>query len=765
MDFGYPPDDFQRDSYKSIDANRNILVTAHTGSGKTNIAKYAIAHMLKLNKKVAYTSPIKTLSNQKYKEFKENFEDKLQLGTVGILTGDVKLKPDASCLIMTTEILRNALYRHYGNDKLEGKLEVERVVPTDFISNLGCVIFDEVHYINDKDRGTVWEETLIMLDKSILLILLSATISKPENFSSWLANIKQRPIDLITTNNRIIPLEHSVFINDELIPIMDNNDVVHRQNLDRASKLYVRNSTTFSLIQNLTQQLKDKNMVPVIYFVFSRANCARFANALSICFNTTSEQAEIEHLFRKYTYQYHGKYDKMDQYNEIYKLMLSGIAYHHSGLLPILKELIEIMFQRNYIKVLFATETFAVGVNMPTKTVVMTDISKPTEEGYRYLLSSEYKQMAGRAGRRGMDKKGNVIILPLYDFNRASVYSVISGSYPYIQSKFMVKYNFILKVILNGGHINNFTNDTLCSVEAKQQQQLLLSDIETIKNQLVFNKLNEELDSYQVYKVYDDFQKKENELLNMGLSLSKKQLKEKFNIQKKIKFIPKQEFDKIVKYTQLKNNILKKEAEYDASTKLWEPDIYKSLNIMYKLGYLLEPKLGCEYMTLKALIASQINDVSPILLTEMLCDKVFDGLTPQEIVGILGIFIKEHREEEYKFDGTPVIKERVEQVKEIINKIETIEKIYNITSTDLDISFDFIDVAYEWSNGKEINDLLTDKLMEGNFIKGILKINNIVNSLKSISIVSGEISTIPALYEIEKLLIRDIVSVDSLYIV
>ena len=286
-----------------------------------------------------------------------------------------------------------------------------------------------------------------------------------------------------------------------------------------------------------------------------------------------------------------------------------------------------------------------------------------------------------------------------------------------------------------------------------------------MKNQLVFNKLNEELDSYQVYKVYDDFQKKENELLNMGLSLSKKQLKEKFNIQKKIKFIPKQEFDKIVKYTQLKNNILKKEAEYDASTKLWEPDIYKSLNIMYKLGYLLEPKLGCEYMTLKALIASQINDVSPILLTEMLCDKVFDGLTPQEIVGILGIFIKEHREEEYKFDGTPVIKERVEQVKEIINKIETIEKIYNITSTDLDISFDFIDVAYEWSNGKEINDLLTDKLMEGNFIKGILKINNIVNSLKSISIVSGEISTIPALYEIEKLLIRDVVSVDSLYIV
>src|SRR3972149_7947515 len=242
--FNFECDDFQKQSFFAINNEENVLVTAHTGSGKTVVAEYAIAHFLKKGKRIIYTSPIKALSNQKYKEIYQKFEidfanqNSLEI-SVGLMTGDNKMKPDADCIIMTTEILRNSLYDIGDKDKRK-----EIFFEDNFIDSIGCVIFDEVHYINDVDRGKVWEETINLLPKNIVLVMLSATIDKPDEFAKWIGSIKQKPINLIQTNHRVVPLEHYIFTNDKLYKIQDHKDNFLEKNFDECSKDFKESEAT-----------------------------------------------------------------------------------------------------------------------------------------------------------------------------------------------------------------------------------------------------------------------------------------------------------------------------------------------------------------------------------------------------------------------------------------------------------------------------------------------------------------------------------------
>ena len=477
-DFGFELSNFQKISIKTINEGNHVLVTAHTGSGKTLPAEYAIKYFNKLGKKVIYTAPIKALSNQKYYEFSKKFPNI----SFGILTGDVKFNPEADVLIMTTEILRNTLFMKRLNDttNLDFEMDIE--------TELGCVVFDEVHYINDADRGKVWEETIMMLPSKIQMVMLSATIDKPERFALWVENVKKtteysKKVVLTGTNERVVPLAHYLYFMTQskyetkdpaLLKILMNNcnhlelfkgwdgekNINYRDNIindiRKVESYHYKNKiriTKIHVLNNLVKILNQKKMLPAICFVFSRAQCHIFANAIQLNLlqddegKTSLVENECRNIISKLPN--YKEYITLPEFCDVVKLLEKGIAVHHSGVAPVLREMIEIMFSKGYIKLLFATETFAVGINMPTKTVIFTGVSKYSNNGMRMLHSHEYTQMAGRAGRRGLDKIGHIVhCCNLFDIPLDVDYKdMMNGRPQQLVSKFKISYNIILNLI------------------------------------------------------------------------------------------------------------------------------------------------------------------------------------------------------------------------------------------------------------------------------------------------------------------------------
>ncbi|XP_059813465.1 helicase SKI2W isoform X2 [Hypanus sabinus] len=410
----FEPDVFQKQAILRLESRDSVFVAAHTSAGKTVVAEYAIALSQKHMTRTIYTSPIKALSNQKFRDFKNTFKD------VGLLTGDVQLHPDASCLIMTTEILRSMLYNG-----------------SDLIRDLEWVIFDEVHYVNDAERGVVWEEVLIMLPDHVNLILLSATVPNTLEFADWIGRIKQKKIYVISTTKRPVPLEHHLYTGNsqktqnEIFLLMDAQGNFLTKGyyaaVDAKKERASKHSQTFGAKQpthyggpsqdksvwlSLIDVLRKKDNLPVVAFTFSRNRCDENANMLTTVDLTSAvEKSEIHIFFQKCISRLKGTDRELPQVLRMVQLLKRGIGVHHSGILPILKEVIEMLFARGLVKILFATETFAMGVNMPARTVVFDSIRKHDGTNFRDLMPGEYIQMAGRAGRRGLDTTGMVIIL------------------------------------------------------------------------------------------------------------------------------------------------------------------------------------------------------------------------------------------------------------------------------------------------------------------------------------------------------------------
>ncbi|XP_060721573.1 helicase SKI2W [Tachysurus vachellii] len=451
--FKYPfeLDVFQKQAILRLEAHDSVFVAAHTSAGKTVVAEYAIALSQKHMTRTIYTSPIKALSNQKFRDFKNTFED------VGLLTGDVQINPEASCLIMTTEILRSMLYNG-----------------SEVIRDLEWVIFDEVHYINDTERGVVWEEVLIMLPEHVSIILLSATVPNAVEFSEWIGRIKKRPIYVISTVKRPVPLEHYLYTGNstktqkELFLLLDATGIFLTKGYyaavetkkERTSKhaqsfgtKKVSQSTTpnqdRAVWQTLLNFLSERQQTPVVAFTFSRTRCDDNARSLtSMDLTSSMEKNEIYSFFHKSLSRLRGGDRQLPQILQMRDLLKRGIAVHHSGILPILKEVIEMLFSRGLVKVLFATETFAMGVNMPARTVVFDSIRKHDGTGFRNLHPGEYIQMAGRAGRRGLDATGTVIILcktGVHDM--ADLHTMMLGKPTLLQSQFRLMYTMILNLL------------------------------------------------------------------------------------------------------------------------------------------------------------------------------------------------------------------------------------------------------------------------------------------------------------------------------
>ena len=739
---GFELDDFQKHAITAIKNNENVLVTAHTGSGKTVPAIFGIADSLKKNKKIIYTSPIKSLSNQKLYELKQKFPD------IGILTGDIKFNPDAQCVIMTTEILRNILYQK----------ESQHVS----IDEIDKVIFDEVHYINDPDRGRVWEECIILMPPEITLIMLSATIDKAEEFASWIGNIKQKVTNLIPTHKRVVPLEHYFYHPDwdtELKKIVSHDGKM--ENYDDIKKTYSIVPKS-KLINKFIHYLKDHNLVPALFFIFSRKECERLALSVQTTLCDSEEISQIDRIFKYELRNHKLTYENSPQYNSIYKLVLKGIAFHHSGLIPILKEVIEILFEKGLIKVLFATETFAVGVNMPTKTVIFPRLTKYSNNNFRHLRTDEYLQMAGRAGRRGLDKFGTVIILPIDDLmGKNDIKKMMTGKSPSINSKFKLTYQFLLKILNNSDHnLDNFLGKSLFSQDNLKQIDIYNNDKLSIEGSNTLELSKEDTETIKLYH------KKKSNAENLRGNARRKEFVKVDNMRKDIRNFQ-QINTKYEKFLKQKHDLKKIEENIEYLKGFVNQDVDRMVRYLKDNNY-IDPETS--QVLVKGIMASEISECNEILLTEIITNDFFLELEPAEIVAVLSVFIEEKSNEvtNIKMLNVP------EKMKNVLEKINFISKdfadyeynCYLEIGTDWNLYLSFVEPAYYWAQGKTMFDIYKSfgDIYEGTFIRNILRIKNIIDNLKNISEMLNKSELLKKLENLDSILIRDQVTTESLYI-
>lgn len=843
--FPFPLSDFQKYAIEAIITGNDILVTAHTGSGKTLPAEFAIEYFTQLGKKVIYTSPIKALSNQKFHEFSQKFPDI----SFGILTGDIKYNPEAQVTIMTTEILRNSLLNHKYNTNEEvpevplSQHENNNV----FMSNLqfhinfqeiACVVFDEVHYINDTDRGKVWEESIMFMPEDIQLIMLSATIDKPMQFASWIENVKHKnrstTVYLAPTTHRVVPLHHYVYLDINLGTCQKVKDKVMVSNMNRfcnkpliikdscktfddniydsvanikryMDKENIRISSTATL-NNIAKYLYDNEMLPAICFIFSRVQVERFANAIHVLpgnvidkdGNAFNIQKDCEAIIRKLPN--HAEYTQLPEFHNIVKLLEKGIAYHHSGIIPVFREMIEILFGQGKVKLLFATETFAVGINMPTKTVIFSGFQKFNGSHLRSVFSHEYTQMAGRAGRRGLDTIGHVIHLTnmtslpyKHDYK-----NMMNGKPQLLTSKFSISYNIILNLLSKQGqgsdnngttidihfiidHLLKFTNDSFCQSQNNSHISSLKSELEDNENKA--EKLKVTLLPH--ISSIEEYCKLQEEVSKTKKAKKRKEMENKMNdIKSSTKL-----FDNIMKSRKILETTSKDieaiEREIRDYMEFFETQTKRFISLLSHFEFITlkeEEHTQTISISQKGIHASHIQEVHCLCLADILSStNNFEHFSVNDIVAYLSIFCDIKIKDDIRISSPDSITFENKKVYDAIILTSSILHEYSDYATSLllyqnvkeeNLCYDLIEAVYQWceaSTEEECRGILFTlqnnyDVFNGEFIKSILKINNVTSELTKVCENSQLVSLQHKLSKISGLTLKFIATNQSLYL-
>ena len=806
---------FQKFAIESIVEGNHILITAHTGSGKTLPAEFAIEHFVSNGKKVIYTSPIKALSNQKFYEFTQKFPNI----SFGILTGDIKTNPEADVLIMTTEILMNTLYaKHRKNDNtvFNNNSNSLTMFEMDFDNELACVVFDEVHYINDIDRGRVWEETIMMLPQHIQMVMLSATLDSPEKFASWCeyrgntSTKNNKIVYLATTYERVVPLTHYSFISctqgifkvlkdkqlkmeimkttNTLHTIQDSKGIFNDTNYQRINnsiKLFKDKNHYVKrqhVLNSVAKHMVDNNMLPAICFVLSRKALEQCAKEMTtILLEDDSKvpyivRRECEQIIRKLpNYE---EYLNLPEYISIVSLLEKGVAIHHAGIMPILREMVELLFAKGYIKLLFATETFAVGINMPTKTVLFTDLNKFDGSGMRPLYSHEYTQMSGRAGRRGIDTIGHVIHLTnlFKNIDHPTLKTMMKGKPQTLVSKFKISYNLLLNLIDIG--------ETDYTKYAKRS--MVQCDIEkSMKGYYdCTSKLQNEIDNLSI--IIDNC-KTPLETVEEYIELKQKRLvsinKKRKEIERNIQQIQDnhktidRDIDIVTKYTSKRDELNKLNIELLNTEKTIETNVCKVLKLIEDNNF-IQTSDDCKYiLTTKGHIATHIRETHCLVFADLIESKILHKFEPKELVGILSCFtnisVQEENRSVVPISAYSNVKDAIMMIYDMYQKQSNIEvKIMVETGIDYSIHFDLIDYCIKWCECK--NDIDCKRLLHqislekeiflGEFIKAILKINNITSEMEKVAELLGDMEFLSILKQVPQLTLKYVATNQSLYV-
>jgi ATP-dependent RNA helicase HelY len=735
FDFGF--DEFQITACQAVEDGKGVLVAAPTGAGKTVVGEFAAFSALARGKKCFYTTPIKALSNQKFAEFQERFgEDR-----VGLLTGDTNINSEADILVMTTEVLRNMLYANSST-----------------LTNLGSVVMDEVHYLADKFRGAVWEEVLIHLMESVQVISLSATVSNAEEFGEWLGEVRGAT-EVIVSEIRPIPLYQHVLIGDRMIDLFTDpgrinpeilgleREALRRVKAPRGRRdRYNDNENRLSRAE-IIEKLQRENLLPAITFIFSRAGCDA---AVKQCLNdgvkltTTEERIEIVETAQKYTQNLAEEDLEVLGYRDWLTALERGIAAHHAGLLPSFKGAVEDLFKRGLVKAVFATETLALGINMPARTVVLEKLTKWNGEAHVSITPGEYTQLTGRAGRRGIDIEGNAVVQWSPTVNSATAAGLASTrTYP-LRSSFTPTYNMSINLIARFGRErargsleSSFAqfqadravvglvrqirkNDSAAAEQDESAQCHLGNFTEYARVRIDIKELERLLSKRDGRRSIDQRQrvKMENELDSMRRALRSHPCHSCSDRETHARFAE-------------RANRLHRESEglrsrVENRTNVIAKTFDRICNVLTHLGY-IEAEKPLE----QGKILAKIYAESDLLLTESIRRGVFDNLTPVELLSVASAMIYESRSVENYAPKMPHqnVASALASVAKIWVELEDIEDQFEV-KTQREPDFGFCYAAYRWANGHSLSSVIkgTDMTV-GDFVRSIKQLIDLLTQI------------------------------------
>ena len=737
-EFPFELDDFQKDACRCITDGKSVVVCAPTGAGKTVIAQHAIHCALEQGKKVFYTTPLKALSNQKYNDFSEKYG----IDKVGLLTGDTSINRGAQIVVMTTEVFRNMLYgTNFGS-------------VTDNLKDVKYVILDEVHYMNDEQRGTVWEESIIYCPTNVQIVALSATVANADKLTEWITSVHSRT-ELINTDFRPVPLRFYYFDSSQpntLLPLLTPNGTLNKKikpekkEFKRGKAVQKRNT-----VKDVVRNLHEKNMLPAIYFTFSRKKCdEQMEKCASLCLVTPKEQEEIRQIIDDYIAENPYLYK-----NKHIEYLMLGVASHHAGLLPGWKVLVEKLFQKGLIKVVFATETLAAGINMPARSTVISSISKRTDNGHRTLTPSEFLQMSGRAGRRGMDEIGYVVIVGTPFQTPEEVAELVLSDANPLESKFSPSYSMVLNLLQRftleeakelvlksfGYFSSNYRIEPLLAV--KDEYECKIDECnsfvcyckKTNDDLLEYNKIREiYVQNRRIFKTIQKQEKKKNRPLNEEAAEFGRQTKAMLQKMHSYECDTCKLFKKHMK-------ILDVLARYSAKEKALEKEIEKQKDIFWNkflshravlmdYGYIKD-----DYPTEKGITISQIRSENELFLAQVIFSGVLDGLTPAELASVIcAITTEDLRADLYsQLPLSPNVRKRLNKIKDIRRDLDKKQKNHDVEDP-MYINGFYSPLIEMWATGSEWDDIIDQVDMgEGDIVRCFKRVIDVLRQFCTIS--------------------------------
>ncbi len=743
--FGFELDDFQQEAVNFIDEGKSVVVCAPTGAGKTVIAEHAIIKAIQDNKRIFYTTPLKALSNQKFNDFSKKYREE----RVGLLTGDISINRMAQIVVMTTEVYRNMLY---GTSL--GKLEEN-------LNNVQYVVLDEVHYMNEERRGTVWEESIIYSPNNIQLIALSATIANADELTNWI-NTVHGPTRLVNTDFRPVPLRHYYFSvtqgNKKILPLFSPGGKLNSK--IKASNAHVKRGKRVhrtEVAQNLVSSLSDKNMLPAIYFTFSRKGCDENMEACSkLRLLNKFEEKRLMQIIDEYILD--NPYIAKSKYLEY---LYSGVASHHAGMLPAWKVLVEKLFQQGLIKVVFATETLAAGINMPARSTIISSISKRSDDGHRLLTASEFLQMSGRAGRRGMDEEGFVTVVGSAHETAEEVAELASSTSNPLESRFTPGYSMVLNLLQRFNmdetrelilkSFGYFTSSKRLKPFYEEQERLKDSILGIENYKCVYGLTNEDVKTYNKLKnTFVEYKKITSTLRKQAAKAGRKdapevieydmKTKDLLNKSRQFRCYTCREYKKHIKSLDVLTRFHRR---YSNITKLidYEKDIYwqQFLNLME----VLEEKgfLHDRYPTEAGVMASAIRADNEVYLSDIVIKGVLDDLSPSELASVVcAISTEDTKNTPFnKYYVSGKVRKALARCDGIGRSVKKLQKQYNV---DVPILMNpvFSSLIENWVMGCEWSDLTEGlDIGEGDIVRVFKRTSDVLRQLMILPGVSEQV--------------------------
>lgn len=760
-EFPFELDEFQNDACRLIDEGKSVVVCAPTGAGKTVIAQHAIHRALEEGKRIFYTTPLKALSNQKYYDFSEKYGS----DNVGLLTGDTSINRSAQIVVMTTEVFRNMLYgTNFG-------------AVADNLQNVKYVVLDEVHYMNDEQRGTVWEESIIYCPTNIQLIALSATVANADELTQWINTVHSKT-ELVDTDFRPVPLRFFYFDSsqpDKLLPLLTPSGQLNKKIKPEKKVQYRNRKKQYSYVKEVVRNLAERDMLPAIYFTFSRKKCdeqmEKCATSLSLV--SRGEQAQIRQFLDEYIAENPHLYG-----NKHIEYLLCGVASHHAGLLPAWKSLVEKLFQKGLIKVVFATETLAAGINMPARSTVISSTSKRTDSGHRMLTASEFLQMSGRAGRRGMDEVGFVTIVGTQFQSPEEVAELVLSPANPLESRFSPSYSMVLNllqrfsldeakelILKSFGYYSSSTRlAPLLSLAEEYKQELKsreficpykLSDKEFydynklryiyVQNRQTYKKIlkQEKSKKRPLSQEVIEFAQKNKEMLaqmhNIHCDICKHYKKHSKNIE-------------VAERIKVKQQKLDKEIEKQRDI-FWNKFLAHRA-VLVDLGYLMD-----DYPTERGITTSQVRSENELFISEIIYSRVLEELTPSQLSAVICAITTEDLRIDIPF--MPIsepVRKTLNLIRNIRRRVEKVQNRYQVEAP-MYINPYFSSMIELWVEGAEWETVTENVDMgEGDIVRSFKRVVDVLRQFTTISNVP-ETLVFTAREAIEKIL-REPVDVD-----